>query len=118
MTLLWVLLGGAVGAPTRWVTDRLVRHRWRRELPLGTLVVNVVGSFLLGLVVARVDSPAVAAAVGTGFCGALTTYSTFAYEAVELAEVGRWRTAIGYVAGSVGLGLLAVTLGWWVGTGL
>lgn len=115
MTVLWVLLGGAVGAPARHLTDQWVRRRWGHELPLGILVVNVAGSLLLGVLAGTAGSPALSAAIGTGFCGALTTYSTFAYGTVELATVGRWRLAASYVVGSLALGLAGVSAGWWLG---
>lgn len=115
MTALWVLLGGALGAPARHLTDRWVRRRWEHELPLGILTVNVVGSLLLGVLAGAAVSPAVSAAVGTGFCGALTTYSTFSHDTAGLVEVGRWRVATSYVVASLALGLGAVSLGWWLG---
>ncbi|MEO9322033.1 fluoride efflux transporter CrcB [Nocardioides sp. C4-1] len=104
---LWLALGAAVGAPARYLTDRAVQARVGTTLPWGTLAVNVVGSFVLGVLVGwgtTHDVPdAVVLAVGTGFCGALTTYSTFAYETVRLLESGRWRGA----AVNVGLSLVA-----------
>jgi fluoride exporter len=115
MTLLLVLLGGAVGAPTRYLTDVAVQRLHRSALPWGTWAVNMAGSFVLG-VVASGASAWVETLVGTGFCGALTTYSTFGYETVRLAEEGEPTAAVTYVAGSLVVGLLAATLGWWVGS--
>lgn len=80
MTALLVALGAAVGAPLRWLVGRLVPG------PRGTLVVNVLGSALLGASLGL--GPSSYALVGTGFCGALTTFSTFAVEAVETRS---WR---------------------------
>jgi CrcB protein len=98
-----VALGGAVGAVLR----HLVSLRLNRPgFPWGTLAVNVAGSFLLGAVFGR-TSPEVAALVGTGFCGALTTYSTFALEVVGLPA----RRAVAYAAVSVVAGLAAAALG-------
>jgi CrcB protein len=115
MTVLLVLLGGAVGAPLRYVTDVLVQRVHGTAYPWGTWSVNVVGSFLLGLVAAA--GPAwVTTLVGTGFCGALTTFSTFGYETVRLTEEGATTTAIGYVAGSVAGGLAAASVGWGLGS--
>ncbi len=115
MTLLLVLLGGAVGAPTRYLTDLAVQRLHRTAFPWGTWTVNVVGSLVLGLVAADA-STWMATLVGTGFCGALTTFSTFGYETVRLAEEGEAGTATTYAVGSLAVGLLAAALGWWLGS--
>ncbi|CAA9281049.1 MAG: Fluoride ion transporter CrcB [uncultured Corynebacteriales bacterium] len=113
MTALWVALGAAVGAPTRYLVDRAVRDRLGSAFPWGTFLVNVVGCLLLGLVAGSGTAPAaVVALVGTGFCGALTTYSTYGWEALVLAERGAWRAAAAYVLGSTAAGLGAAALGW------
>ena len=114
MTLLLVLLGGAVGAPTRYLTDVAVQRLHRTSFPWGTWAVNVVGSFVLG-VVAVGTSTWMQTLVGTGFCGALTTFSTFGYETVRLSEEGETATAAANVVGSLVVGLLAAALGWWLG---
>lgn len=115
MTLLLVLLGGAVGAPARYLTDRAVQRRHSAAFPWGTWTVNVAGSFVLGLVLAAGPVWSVAL-LGTGFCGALTTFSTFGYETVRLAEGGRAWTAVVNVAGSLATGLAAAALGWSLGS--
>ena len=115
MTVLLVLLGGAVGAPVRYVTDWAVQRRHGTSYPWGTWTVNVAGSFVLGVVAASGPSW-VTTLVGTGFCGALTTFSTFGYETVRLSEEGETATAIGYVVGSVAAGLAAAALGWALGS--
>lgn len=92
MTLLLVLAGGAVGAPLRYLTDRVVQRRHDQVLPLGTLLVNVAGSLLLGallgLSAAGVLPQWVSPLAGVGFCGALTTFSTFSFETLRLLEEG------------------------------
>jgi CrcB protein len=116
VTPLLVVLGAATGAPLRHLTDRLLRLRYGTVLPWGTFAVNVAGSALLGLVVGAAAPPAVLAAVGTGFCGALTTYSTFGAETLVLAERGRPALAAINAIGSVLAGLAAAALGLVVGT--
>ncbi|GAA4596619.1 CrcB protein [Actinoplanes octamycinicus] len=111
MTLLMVALGAAIGAPLRYLTDRYVQARYGAGFPWGTLAVNVAGSLLLGLVLGRPLSPTVTALVGTGFCGALTTYSTFSWETLTFARRGEQATAVAYVLVSLLAGLGAATLG-------
>jgi len=114
MTLMLVLLGGAIGAPARYLTDVAVQRLHGSTFPWGTWTVNVAGSFVLGLVAAGAATW-METLVGTGFCGALTTFSTFGYETVRLAEEGEASTATANVVGSLAVGLLAAALGWWVG---
>ncbi|GAA0585107.1 fluoride efflux transporter CrcB [Paractinoplanes ferrugineus] len=111
MTLLLVAIGAAVGAPLRYLTDRAVQSKHDSAFPWGTLTVNVAGSFLLGLLTALPADPGSRALLGTGFCGALTTYSTFSYETLKLVQHGNRRTALANVAGSVLAGLGAAALG-------
>jgi fluoride exporter len=107
MTVLFVVLGGAVGAPARYVLDRLVQQRVRGPFPWGTLTVNLLGSAVLGAMLGAGPPQVVTALVGTGFCGAFTTFSTFGYETVRLLEDGSFLEAGLNALGSVALGLLA-----------
>jgi CrcB protein len=116
--MLLVALGAAVGAPLRYLADRFVQARHDTVFPWGTLTVNVVGSFVLGVLAGSAVSTALAALVGTGFCGALTTYSTFGVETARLAEDGaRFLAAVNVVA-SVLAGLGAAFLGYSLGCSL
>ncbi|MFC6090540.1 fluoride efflux transporter CrcB [Saccharothrix lopnurensis] len=109
MTPVLVFAGAAVGAVLRYLVGRALR----RSFPWATLLVNVVGSFVLGLVAG--SAPAVAALVGTGFCGGLTTFSTFSWETVALVEEGRAGRALANVALSVVVGVAAAGLGYRLG---
>jgi len=110
MNWLLVLVGGAVGAPVRYLVDRAVSARSRTLVPLGTLVVNVAGCFVLGCL-AGAASADVRLLLGTGFCGALTTFSTFGYETSRLVSEGSGRAALLNVLVSVALGVGVAALG-------
>jgi CrcB protein len=113
MSVAFVALGAAFGAPLRYLIDRAVQARQHTRFPLGTFTVNVFGSFILGLVAATVvPGTVVDSIVGTGFCGALTTYSTFSYETLRLLERRAHATAITNVVASIVVGLGASALGW------
>ena len=117
---LLVCLGAGVGAPARYLADRFVQSRHDSVLPWGTLAVNVVGSMALGLLLGlsahRAVPDEVVLAVGTGLCGALTTYSTFGYETLRLYEDGARLFAVLNVGLSLAAGLGAAALGYWIGT--
>jgi fluoride exporter len=113
VTALLVIAGALAGAPLRLLADR-VAAAWRgRGSVLGTLSVNVAGSALLGVLMGlREVSPAVLALVGTGFCGTLTTFSTFGYDVVRLVEERLVLRASAYLAGTLVLGLGAAAAGY------
>lgn len=117
-TALFIALGAAIGAPTRFVVDRYLNSAW----PRGTLAVNLVGSFILGVAAgyalnASETPQLMLALVGVGFCGSLTTFGGFAAQAVDLFTLARAhsgassRGAIGYVVGSA----LGCVMAAWLG---
>ncbi len=116
ISVVLVLIGGAIGAVARYLTDLGVQHRHRSRLPWGTWWVNVTGSAVLGVVGAAATTgslgPDAVTFVGTGICGALTTFSTFGYETLRLIEGRAVRSAALNVVGSVLAGLVACALGW------
>ncbi len=111
MTLLLVLIGAAVGAPLRYLTDRFVQSRHDSVFPWGTWTVNVAGSLVLGGVSAAWVDGALPALLGSGFCGGLTTWSTFGYETVRLLAEGEQRRAFAYLGSSLAAGLVAAFAG-------
>jgi CrcB protein len=111
MTVLLIVLGAAVGAPTRYLTDRAVQARHDTVFPWGTFIVNVTGSALLGFLAALPGRAAAGVIVGTAFCGAFTTYSTFSYETFRLAEGRAYLFAAMNAAASVVAALGAAYFG-------
>lgn len=114
MTALLVFAGAIVGAPLRYLTDRAVQARHDSLFPWGTFIVNLVGCLILGaLTGAGTAMPnQVLTLVGTGFCGALTTYSTFSYETLRLVEQKAYFYAAMNAVVSVVAGLGAALLGY------
>lgn len=115
----------ASGAVCRSAVDRgVVARVGLTRLPWATLAVNMFGSILLGVVLgwsapaATASAQTIALIVGTGFAGGLTTFSTFSFEAFRLLREGRTRRALVYAALTIGLGLVAVTVGISVGSRL
>jgi CrcB protein len=112
---LLVIVGAMVGAPLRYLTDRAVQSRHDTVFPWGTFTVNVSGCAILGLLTGAATEGAASShlqlLLGTGLCGALTTYSTFSYETLRLTEDGARFYAVANVVGSLIAGLGAVVLG-------
>jgi CrcB protein len=118
--VVWVCLGAAVGAPARYLLDRAVQARHDTVMPWGTMLVNIVGSFVLGVLLGLNHvsglSDGVVLSAGTGLCGALTTYSTFSYETVRLFEDDARLHAGMNVVVSVLAGLGAAVCGYAIGS--
>jgi CrcB protein len=119
LLVLGVAAAGGVGAVARLVLDGLLRARVRIAYPLGTTVINVTGSFLLGLVTGLALAHGLPAewraVLGTGFLGGYTTFSTASYETVRLAQQRRYRAALVNGVGMLVLALAAAGLGLWLG---
>ena len=120
MTALWVALAGGLGAGARFVVDGLLTERTSRSLPLATLIINVIGSFLLGVVTgwtAGSELALVRAVLGGGFLGGVTTFSTASVEFVRLVFSSRRRAAavlaVAMIGLSVAMALLGLLLGGW-----
>jgi fluoride exporter len=115
MTLLGVAIAGLVGAPARYVLDAVISQRTRGVFPWGTLVVNVSGSlvlgFLSGLALYHGFPTTAKTVLGTGFLGAYTTFSTFAYETLAVGREESRVAALAYVTGSVVAGVAAAAAG-------
>ncbi|MBX5436655.1 MAG: fluoride efflux transporter CrcB [Alicyclobacillaceae bacterium] len=117
MSFVWVGVGGVVGALMRYQLSRWISERLVVSFPLATLFINVTGSFLLGWFTVCVGrwfphfGLQAALLLGTGVCGAYTTFSTFSYEAVILLREGRRAAAFAYVACTFTFGLAAAAVG-------
>lgn len=123
MTVLLVIAvaaAGGLGAVARLVLDGFLRSRIHLNFPAGTTVINVTGSFLLGLVtgwaIAHGLPPEWRAILGTGFLGGYTTFSTASYETIRLAQQRRYRAALFNGVGMLLLAVAAAALGLWLGT--
>ncbi|GAB4139917.1 MAG: fluoride efflux transporter CrcB [Planctomycetota bacterium] len=113
---LWICFGGACGTGARYLLSGLVLHRLGSGFPFGTLAVNVLGSFLIGVLMhvgltMETIPPSLRLALGIGVLGGFTTFSTFSYETVRLLEEGAFLLALANVATSLLGGLAACFLG-------
>lgn len=116
MEFLWIGLGGFIGANARYVMGRAVADRLGTAFPYGTLVVNLLGALLVGVVLTvlaerMVADPLWRQFVVVGFLGGFTTFSAYTFEAIALLQTGRWNLALLYVVGSNALGLLLCLAG-------
>lgn len=110
-----VAAGGAIGALLRYGTVQIAIHFHPQPFPIGTMLVNIIGSFIIGLMMARYlqhDSEAGRLFFITGVLGGFTTFSAFSWDALQLLQRGAFGSAALYVLGSVGLSLLAVFAGY------
>jgi fluoride exporter len=119
MNILLVFLGAGLGGALRYGSTALCARLWGVAFPTGTLMVNVVGSLLMGLLVGyllpKVDiSPGWRLFLGTGVLGGFTTFSAFSFDALSLAQQGNWLGSAVYILGSVVLSIAALGLGLWL----
>lgn len=115
-SLLWIALGGAAGSMSRFLLSQVVQTVYAGRFPLGTLLINALGSFLIGIVFVMIAErlvlePHWRSILIVGFLGAFTTFSTFSLETVALVEKGHYSFAVLYIASSVGLCLTATVAG-------
>lgn len=115
---LWVGIGGFLGANARFWLGAWIQQRYGTAFPWGTFVINISGSFILGLFVALLSerllaphAPTLRLVVAVGFVGAYTTFSTFEYETLALAQTGALFRAFANAFGSLVVGFIAVWLG-------
>ena len=114
MIVLLIALAGSAGAVARFVVDGAVRWRTAGDFPWATLAINVTGSLLLGGLAGALADPESSwrLAVGVGFCGGYTTFSTASFETVRLVQRGRYRAALLFGAGGLLACVLAAAAGW------
>ena len=122
-TLAFVALGGALGASARYIVGVLATHWGGGQFPWGTFSVNIVGSFLLGVLAGLMTftwspSPELRAFLVVGVLGGFTTFSAFSLDTLRLVEAGRITAAGGYVVASVILSIAACAMGLWLAKGI
>ena len=102
--LLFIALGGAGGAVSRYLVATWIHSMWEGRLPMGTLMVNALGSFVIGVIYVLIEHNVVhpdwRGVLMVGFLGAFTTFSTFSLETIEMFETGHTIHAVGYMLGS------------------
>lgn len=116
MTVFVLAIGGSLGGIARYRIGQLVQHRTNSNFPLGTALINMVGAWLLGILAGTLaHHPQLPASLnllfGTGFCGAFTTFSSFAWDTLRLWQIGQRRAACMNLLGQPMLGLLFAWIG-------
>ena len=121
--ILWVGLGGFLGANARYLLSGVIAERWGAIFPWGTFVINVTGCFILGVFGAFAAerpwvNPSWRLLFAVGFVGAYTTFSTFSYESIQLMRSGEMLLATANIVGSVAAGAIATVLGIMLGAAI
>ncbi len=115
--LLLLFIGGGTGSVARYMISTYL-NKVHTSIPFGTLVVNVLGSLLIGSILGLLSKemipPHIAILIATGFCGGFTTFSSFAYENHALIKNGEFLYFISYSIASFGIGMIAVAIGLWM----
>lgn len=115
-----IAIGGALGAVSRYGLSQLAINLFGKGFPFGTLIANFVGSLCMGLLFALIENgslaPQVRMAVGVGFLGAFTTFSTFSLDTVLMIQSGEIQKALLNIIFNLGLCLMAVFIGLWLGS--
>ena len=113
--LIYVIIGSSIGGAARYLSQEFVQKNFPSFIPLSTLSVNLVGSFIIGIIYALAERSKISAEVrifiATGFCGGFTTFSSFAFENVRLLQDGEYFNTALYVVLSLVIGFIAVYLG-------
>ncbi|MBM7651036.1 fluoride efflux transporter CrcB [Neobacillus cucumis] len=107
----WVAIGGFFGAISRFGLSTLIKGKYPTTFPFATLLINLLGSFLLGIIVGGNLGNSLRLLLGTGFMGAFTTFSTFKLETIQLHIQRKWNVMILYIASSYLFGILLAFLG-------
>ncbi|MBY0120379.1 fluoride efflux transporter CrcB [Bacillus sp. S/N-304-OC-R1] len=113
--LLLISIGGFIGAICRYKLSLLLNSKKSGTIPLGTLFVNLTGSFLLGLILGLDSSENAHLLFGTGFMGAFTTFSTFNLEAVKLLQSNAKQRAVFYILSTYIFGITLAFIGYYIG---
>lgn len=118
--VLWISIGAVIGANLRYWVGDWAAQRFGSSFPYGTLLINISGSFLLGLIISMsmenfIIDPRLRLLLTIGFLGSYTTFSTYAYESIALISQGQWGLGLFNLLGSSLLGALFAVLGIWLG---